>query len=146
MLNLPRIMEPQVGMELNWENHLLFMDFRETGSGGRKRDTNMREQYWLIASHPHPHTQGIKPTTFWCRGQHSNQMSHLARARPFIITTMRSVKPKLAYSKHCIRISDSLIDLDTQGVLLLSFPLCAMRVTGTTITNASFQHFFPHSD
>lgn len=64
----------------------------------------------------------------------------------FVITAIRSVEPKLAYSTYCICLSDSLIDLDTPGVLLLLFPFCATRVRTTTIINASFQPSFLHNE
>ena len=63
----------------------MFIDFRETG---RERE---REKHQLVASYMHsdqglnPQPRNVpwpvaKPTTFWCRGQCSNQVSHPARA------------------------------------------------------------------
>ena len=63
------------------------MDFREGGGEAeregeergrereKKRETiNMKEKHL---------SERIKPTTFWCMGQCSNQLSHLARVRIF---------------------------------------------------------------
>ena len=58
---------------------------------GRERNTNVPEKHPLAASCMYPDWgsylqpryvpwPGIKPTTFWCTGWCSNQLSHLARA------------------------------------------------------------------
>ena len=50
------------------------------GERERERETSIeRNNYQLIASHKLP-DQGIKPTTFWFTGQHSNRLSHQAQA------------------------------------------------------------------
>ena len=74
----------------------LFVDFRERGRGReRERETQSterqterqrkrkiereREREAQTGCLPHASQQGIKPTTFWCTEQHSNQVSYLAR-------------------------------------------------------------------
>ena len=70
----------------------MFIDFREEGGERvRERDIDVREKHQMVAScmcpdqgsNPQPRyvsRPGLEPTTFWCMGQHSNKLSHLARA------------------------------------------------------------------
>ena len=66
---------------------------QEEGRGTKKETLMGEEKHWLGASCTHPDRglnpqpiyvpwPGIKPTTFWCTGWHSNQMSHLTKANP----------------------------------------------------------------
>ena len=50
-----------------------FIEFRQRGTG-RERETSISCLLYT------PHLE-IKPTTFWCPGLRSNQLSHPARAR-----------------------------------------------------------------
>ena len=72
----------------------MFIDFTERGRKREReeRNINVREKHWPVASSTPPHRDlnlqpryvlqpGIKPTTFCCMGQCSNQLGHLARAQ-----------------------------------------------------------------
>ena len=79
----------------------MFIDFRERGRSGRRergteRGKHWCEKHWSVASCMCPDWglnlqpryvpwAGIEPVTFWCMGQHSNQLRHLARAYNLIL-------------------------------------------------------------
>ena len=67
-------------------------------TGFRKRRREKREKRWSVASYMHPNWgsnpqpryvpwPGIKPTTFWCIGRCSNQLSYQAKAAAHHILT-----------------------------------------------------------
>ena len=59
----------------------MFIDFKERG---REKEKYVREKHQSVASHMNLQASyvawlGFELAIFWCTGQHSNQLSHLAR-------------------------------------------------------------------
>ena len=69
---------------------LLILEREEGGERERERNINVREKHRSVASHVHPN-QGstpqprfvpwleIEPSTFWCMGKRSNQLSYTSQ-------------------------------------------------------------------
>ena len=91
----------------------MFNDFREREEGReRQKNINVRKKHQSFTSSMHRDWGsnlppryvpwlGIKPTTYRCTGQRSNQLSHLARAIPVAESSWRP-SSSLLHSVPCV--------------------------------------------
>ena len=58
----------------------MFTDFLRERKGERERERSIDVREIWVSSLPFVPRPRIEPVNFWCTGQRSNQLSHLARA------------------------------------------------------------------
>ena len=100
--SLPLSFPPSYLFNLHLMMYLLILERR--GERERERDTDAREKHrceresW-ISCFSHAPWLGIEPATFWWTGQHSRQLSHLARA--MLLNFLKRILTIYKLLSHC---------------------------------------------